>query len=307
MRAGRVFLVGAVAALLALCVGTAAATAADTLVAKHPSFMTAKFRKQVRNAGRKGKPAPKGGQQGPGATDICPGVDTSMPQPAVSAGTCEVFPYGCTANFIYSNGSSFYIGTAGHCVDKVGQDIYMQVATPGVGASIADVGTVAKFVNGGVGNDYAVIAIKPGFAIDPKLPVGGPNGIYTGCGPEVVRNWSHGYGVAVAQGRPEGGVATNWYDDGYGWTGLALPGSSGSAVVTSSGAAAGDLTHLIVDPGAYPGSNVAGTRITKILAGTGLSLVNADGSLARATSTSCGAQPREARAGSAGSLLGSLL
>jgi hypothetical protein len=62
-------------------------------------------------------------------------------------------------------------------------------------------------------------------------------------------------------------------------------------VLTASGLGAGDFTHLIVDIGAYPGSDLAGTRLTKILAGTGLSLVNADGTLSRATTTSCGLQP----------------
>jgi hypothetical protein len=63
--------------------------------------------------------------------------------------------------------------------------------------------------------------------------------------------------------------------------------------VTANGfQAAGDFTHLIVDIGAYPGSDLAGTRITKILAGTGLSLVNADGTRTPAASTSCGAQPK---------------
>jgi hypothetical protein len=210
----------------------------------------------------------------------------------VSAGTCEVYPYGCTANFIYSDGTQNYIGTAGHCVDNVGQDVYMQVNSPGVGASIADVGTVSKFVNGGVGNDYSVIAIRPGFAVDPKLPEGGPQGIYTGCGPIPVEYWGHGFGVAVGQGKLEGGLATNWYDDGYGWTGVGAPGDSGSGVVTATGLqAAGDFTHLIVDPAAYPGSDSAGTRITKILAATGLQLVNADGTTTGTASTSCGAQP----------------
>jgi hypothetical protein len=292
MSSKRSLLILAAVALVSLAVATAAASA-QTLVAKHPAFMTAKFRKQVRKAGTRGKAAPKAA--GPGALDVCPGVDPNSPTPAtsvVSAGTCEVYPYGCTANFIYSGGGQYYVGTAGHCVDRVGQDIYMQVSTPGVGASIADVGTVSKFVNGGVGNDYAVIAIKPGFAVDPKMPAGGPQGIYTGCGPTVVTHWGHGYGVAVAQGKQEGGLATNWYDDGYGWTGAGAPGDSGSGVLTIDGKAAGDFTHLIVDLGAYPGSDLAGTRITKILTATGLSLVNADGSTTGAASTSCGAQPK---------------
>jgi hypothetical protein len=138
-----------------------------------------------------------------------------------------------------------------------------------------------------------VIAIAPGFTVDPKLPQGGPQGIYTACGPTAVLHYGHGYGVAVAQGKLEGGLATNWYDDGYGWTGAGAPGDSGSAVVTASGfQAAGDFTHLIVDTGGYLGSDLAGTRITKILAGTGLSLVNADGTRTPAAPTSCGAQPK---------------
>jgi hypothetical protein len=282
------------AAVLALAVLASSATAATSLRAAHPSWFTPKFKKQVNKAGKKGKAKPRAA--GPGATDVCPGVDPNSPTPAttvVSAGTCEVFPYGCTANFVYTNGSQYYIGTAGHCVDKVGQDVYMQVNTPGVGASIANIGTVSKFVNGGVGNDYSVIAIRSGFAVDPKLPQGGPQGIYTGCGPTAVLHYGHGYGVAVGQGKLEGGLATNWYDDGYGWTGFGAPGDSGSAVVTADGfKAAGDFTHLIVDLGAYPGSDLAGTRITKILAGTGLKLVNADGTTSVTAPTSCGAQPK---------------
>jgi hypothetical protein len=281
-------------AVLALCLSVAGtASAASSLRTSKPAWFTTTFKKQVNKAGTKGKAKPSAG---PSTTDVCPGIDPNSPTPAtsvVSAGTCEVYPYGCTANFVYSGGGQYYIGTAGHCVDKVGQDVYMQVNSPGVGASIANVGTVSKFVNGGVGNDYSVIAIRPGFTVDPKLPQGGPQGIYTGCGPTAVLHYGHGYGVAVAQGKLEGGLATNWYDDGYGWTGVGAPGDSGSAVVTANGfQAAGDFTHLIVDLGAYPGSDLAGTRITKILAGTGLSLVNADGTTTGTASTSCGAQPK---------------
>jgi hypothetical protein len=294
MRAGLRGVLLAVVAVLVLSLSATTASAASTLRTSKPAWFTTKFKKQVNKSGNKGKPKPQA--DGPGATDVCPGIDPNSPTPAttvVSAGTCEVYPYGCTANFVYSNGSQYYIGTAGHCVDKVGQAVYMQVNTPGVGASIANIGTVSKFVNGGVGNDYSVIAIAPGFTVDPKLPQGGPQGIYTDCGPTAVLHYGHGYGVAVAQGKLEGGLATNWYDDGYGWTGAGAPGDSGSAVVTANGfQAAGDFTHLIVDIGAYPGSDLAGTRITKILAGTGLSLVNADGTRTPAASTSCGAQPK---------------
>src|SRR4051794_8007141 len=149
--------------------------------------------------------------------------------------------------------------------------------------TLAVVGTVAKMTSGDgePGNDWALIRIDPAVAakwgVNPAVPVvGGPNGIYTGCGPEGVKYYGHGYGVAVAQGKPEGGLATNWYDDGYGWTGFGAPGDSGSPVLVSDGRAAGDFTHLIVDTGAYLGSDQAGTRITKALSQFGVSLVNAD-------------------------------
>ena len=60
------------------------------------------------------------------------------------------------------------------------------------------------------------------------------------------------------------------------------------------GQAIGDFTHLIVDLGAYPGSDLAGTRITKILSQFGVSLVNADGSTTGAAATSCGNAPKYA-------------
>ena len=74
--------------------------------------------------------------------------------------------------------------------------------------------------------------------------------------------------------------------------GAALPGDSGSGVVTSGGLAAGDLTHLVVDLDRYPGSDVAGTRMTRILSylGGNFFLVNADRTTSRATrsDTTCG-------------------
>jgi hypothetical protein len=58
-------------------------------------------------------------------------------------------------------------------------------------------------------------------------------------------------------------------------------------VLTAAGQAAGNFTHLIVDIGVYPGSDHAGTRITKALSQFGVSLVNADGSLTGAAGTNC--------------------
>ena len=217
----------------------------------------------------------------------CPGVQT----PGVSAAGCIVAPYGCTANFVFTDGSSKYIGTARHCTDRIGQEVTMQVDT----TTLAVVGTVAKMTSGDgePGNDWALIKIDPAVAakwgVNPAVPViGGPQGIYTGCDVTPVMYYGHGYGVAVSQGKAEFGVATNWFDDGFGWTGFGAPGDSGSPVLTTAGQAAGDFTHLIVDPSGYPGSDHAGTRITKALSQFRVSLVNADGSTTGAAGTNCG-------------------
>jgi len=267
-------------ACILLAAGPAAASGATAPVRATPSWLTDSALKTLHAEGQL--------QVGEERLNIeCPGVQS----PGVSAAGCIVAPYGCTANFIFTDGSSQYVGTARHCVDNVGQEVAMQVDT----TTIAVVGTVARMSSGEgePGNDWALVRIDPAVAakwgVNPAVPVvGGPQGVYTGCGPEGVKYYGHGYGVAVAQGKPELGLATNWYDDGFGWTGFGAPGDSGSPVLTAGGQAAGDFTHLIVDLGAYPGSDHAGTRITKALRQFGVSLVNADGSTTGAAATSCG-------------------
>ena len=45
---------------------------------------------------------------------------------AVAAGTCMVSPHGCTMNFVFTSGTSKYIGTAGHCVEG-GRKVIAQI------------------------------------------------------------------------------------------------------------------------------------------------------------------------------------
>jgi hypothetical protein len=269
--------------LLACSIAVTAATPALAAGGRdRPTWLTSSFEQKVINAGAKGV---RVGEER--LNTECPGVQS----PGVSAAGCIVAPAGCTANFIYTDGSSKYVGTARHCVNRVGEELIMQVDT----TTLASVGTVAQMTSGEgePGNDVALIEIDPAVAakwgVNPAVPViGGPQGIYTGCGPTPVLHYGHGYGVAVGPGKVEGGLATNWHDDGYGWTGVGAPGDSGSPVLTAGGQAAGNFTHLIVDTGDYLGSTLAGMRITRILQVTGKRLVNADGSTTGAASTSCG-------------------
>src|SRR4051794_13369723 len=98
----------------------------------------------------------------------CPGVQS----PGISAAGCIVSPAGCTANYVFTDGTSQYIGTARHCVDSIGQPVVMQVDT----ATIAVVGTVSHMTSGQgePGNDWALVRIDPAAAArwggDPAVP-----------------------------------------------------------------------------------------------------------------------------------------
>ena len=218
-----------------LCAGVVALLCAGPAQARpKPSWYTPELAAKVTAAGASGY---KVGDEA--LNTECPGYQS----PGVSAAGCIVAPYGCTANFVFTDGTSRYIGTARHCTDRIGQEVTMQVDT----ATLVVVGTVAKMTSGEgePGNDWALIKIDPAVAakwgVNPAVPVvGGPQGIFTGCDVTAVKYYGHGYGVAVAQGKPEFGVATNWYDDGFGWTGFGAPGDSGSPVLTADGKAAGD-------------------------------------------------------------------
>lgn len=231
--------------------------------------------------------------------DPCPTLEPGTKPNSVHTNACMTYPSGCTANFIYqkgtapfsgwSDGRNHFIGTAGHCVERKGEPVYMD---NGAGAVIR-VGETWKSIDAGIGKDQALIRIDPGLAIDPRMPaIGGPRGLYAGCEPgQPISWWGHGYGVAVGQGNVGNGIATGWWDKPFGWDGDALPGDSGSGVVLDGSLmAAGDLTHLVIDSDYLPAVN-AGTRQTEILdwAGKDINLVNEDGTLTTGPrKTDCG-------------------
>ena len=278
-----------IAALIAFAVVAVPASAsAEALKRPSPDWLTPELKAELKKNG------PKGAKVAEERMNTeCPGYADA----GVSAAGCIVAPYGCTANFIFTDGASYYVGTAGHCSNSVGETVTMQVDT----TTLADVGTVAKRTNhpagdGIPGDDFTLVRLDPAvvakWGVNPAIPVvGGPQGVYSECGPESVRHYGHGYVAAVAQGKPSAGLATSWFENSYGWTGFGLPGDSGSPVLTTGGQAAGNFTHLIVHTG-YPGSNLAGMRATAILRFAGVSLVNADGTTTSGpTSNGCGTDP----------------
>jgi len=278
----------AVAALVVCALGASTASAADTKTLRKaaPAWLTEDLRAKIRAAG------PSGVQVAEEYLNAdCPGYQA----PGVSANGCIVAPYGCTANFIFTNGGDWatnpYIGTASHCADRNGEPVIMQVDT----TTLAEVGTVYRQTAGEEpGDDFALIQIYPEVAakwgVNPAIPTGGPQGIYDGCDPQAVKNYGHGYGVVVAQGKPEAGLATHWWDDGYGWYGAGIMGDSGSGITIQDNRSAGNFTHIIINNPPWLPGQLAGMRTTAILRwlGTSWSQVNADGSTSRIDTTACG-------------------
>jgi hypothetical protein len=296
----------AIVAVAMLCTaGTAQAAEVKQPRNQAPAWFTPELRALVDASGIRGVPMDE-----PAITDVCPGV--AIHEGGVGTGTCLVYPYGCTANFVYSSAGggtapavadgSLYLGTAGHCVDKVGEAVYGAVSTPGVGPMIKRIGTVSKRVekypDNGELHDFAAIQIDKGLRVDPASPVGGPQGIYDGCDVgQPLKYYGNGYEAAVAQGKPGGGVALNWLSDAYGDAGTSFGGDSGSGVLHADGRAVGDLTATALLYPPYLPGEVIGSRVTWILGFLGGSLVNANGTLTRDTTSPCGSSSAGAGGG----------
>lgn len=225
-----------------------------------------------------------------------PGASTGgVSVQAVSAGGCMLAPNGCTMNFVFTDGASEYIGTAGHCVQG-GNRIVMQVATrvspveeSNILVTFAAIGNVARKWNAGIGRDFALVKIDPGWAVVPGVAGAlGPTGVFCGdpLGQPVMHD-GHGYIFFVEQGNAKFGevipdlslVFPGDWANGFNWVGYGLPGDSGSGVMNAAGLAVGDLTHGINVAGVpVPGLNF-GTTMGGILGliGPGYSVVTVDG------------------------------
>jgi hypothetical protein len=185
----------------------------------------------------------------------------------IRPGAWIISPAGCTTNFVFGSRRNYFIGTAGHCA-KVGQQVTL-IAAPGV---LMNIGRTVKSVNKGIGNDFALIDVRPKMEkyVNPSMTYfGGPTRAGVPHRRDVVEHAGHGLVIGTG-GTPRAGVVvyhgTGAHHRGsaFAWAGAASPGDSGSAVRKANGAAVGDLTHLIVG-GKYAPGNVAGTTIHRML------------------------------------------
>jgi hypothetical protein len=194
----------------------------------------------------------------------------------IRPGSWMIAPAGCTMNFIFGSPGSYSIGTAGHCAGNGAEVTLLTLAPGGANPVLVEVGTVQRSVDRGIGNDFAIVSIRPELQswVSPTTAiVAGPCGSYGGAGPEAVFHYGHGLAVGTG-GTPRAGVALTWRADAFGWSGVAAFGDSGSPVRVNTGMqAAGDLTHLVVDTNWLP-SFIAGTRIARMVQIAGAPLAN---------------------------------
>ena len=207
----------------------------------------------------------------------------------IRPGSEMVSPSGCTMNFVFGSPGAYTIGTAGHCA-KAGQKVTLLTIAPGTPPSpqnlvLVTIGTVKTSRDGGIGNDFALVSIKPelqSWVFPTIAQVGGPCGTYTrqgltsvsnptsrlvrGTSPieagETIFHYGHGLGIGTG-GTARAGAALYWTDRAYYWAGAVMFGDSGSAARVGTMPAAGNVTHLVVDL-RYPGGYNAGTRITRM-------------------------------------------
>jgi hypothetical protein len=292
---------GLIAALvIALSAAPAQADEPRTLDQPKPSWLTPSLEAKIMAAGTRGVDVRFPADASRAALEVnCLG--TAPPYAgadgvsitAVSAGGCMVSPGGCTLNFVFTDGTSNYIGTAGHCVEG-GRTVIAQIATrvdptDSVVVTLAAIGSVVKSVNQGIGRDFALIKVDPGFKVVPGVAGAlGPTGVL--CGDPVgqpVMHYGHGYVFFVEQGNAKFGevvpdltLLVKFADPhGFNWAGYGLPGDSGSEVMNDAGLAVGDLTHGLSVAGLpVPGLSF-GTDMDGIFSiiGTSYKLVTIDG------------------------------
>jgi len=226
------------------------------------------------------------------ATPLIPAIPQATAAPVwAPAATAPIHPgvqtftagAQCTANFVFTSGTTVYIGQAAHCSGTGGN-----TATDGCTSGSLPVGTAVDV--GGVAtgtmvynswrtmqslgetdantcayNDLALIQLSPSDAakVNPSVPFfGGPTGV--GGGTAFADNvYSYGNSelrLGLTQLSPKRGISLG--DDAGGWTHTVytvtpgIPGDSGSGFMNASGQAIGILSTVAIAP--LAGSNGVG-------------------------------------------------
>lgn len=194
----------------------------------------------------------------------------------------------CTMNFLFqgSDGER-YIGTAGHCIigesllggeevgEFSGQDLANEVAPlsvearDGNGDRIGDFAYAILTQEGGVTRDFSLVRLDAAVGADPGMcHFGGPTGINADTPTSPVIMHHFGNGVLIGEVLPaRTHLALHMSDPDEALAmGVALPGDSGSGVISDDGRAVGVLVTVGVNfgiggPGIIDAGDIGITRI----------------------------------------------
>jgi len=204
-------------------------------------------------------------------------VDAPLPgEIGIRPGSWMIAPYWCTMNYIFRNGGTLAIGTAGHCLESGQPVVLLTLAPSGGNAVLVQLGRVLLKRDGGVGKDYGLVEIptsRRNWVFPTIAGVGGPCNVYYGGAAKTVAHYGHGVVVGTG-GTPRAGVGLevarsgwlqlDWDADSYAWAGLLAGGDSGSPVRIGELKAVGNLTHGLAVTGLEPSVIGWGTRISTI-------------------------------------------
>jgi hypothetical protein len=198
----------------------------------------------------------------------------------------QVFTEGaqCTANFVFQEGASVYLGQAAHCSGTGGATETdgctsgsLPLGTPVEITGASQPGTLAYSswltmqANGETNpnvcayNDFALIEINPADVakVNPSIPrFGGPTGVGTigGLGSTVYSYGNSSLRAGITQLSPKQGILVQ--NQGNGWSRVVVtltpgvPGDSGSGFLNGTGQAIGVLSTLQLAP--LPATNGVG-------------------------------------------------
>lgn len=182
----------------------------------------------------------------------------------------------CTSNFVFSDGTTVYLGYAAHCAGTGAQTDTngcetgsLPLGTPVEIDGASQPGTLAYSswlamqaagetnADACAHNDFALVQVHPDdvSSVNPSVPVwGGPTGVNTSGVAFGARVYTYGNSslrLGLTLVSPKTGVSQG--TDAGGWNHPALvgpapdvPGDSGSGLMDGQGRATGDLSHLSV-------------------------------------------------------------
>jgi hypothetical protein len=193
-------------------------------------------------------PVPSAGEATPVGVGSCPGV-----RPGARVQTKVGL---CTFNFLFrAPDGQRYMGTAGHCIlgmtDPPPGQVNELTWAPGTGpeAKDGDGKRIGEFAYGILQDekDFSLIRLDPGVEASPEMcHFGGPTGLNTDETSDLVELEYYGLGVGVGTVLPaRSAVAVGLPNPDHVYAvGLALPGDSGSGVISSDGRAVGVLVSV---------------------------------------------------------------